>query len=76
MMERHNDKIRTSWLRWKIALLMNRLSDTCWADLVSWAAYPDLHDFKEIFIMRHTSGQCERLGAVPYCGKCEKEAEA
>ena len=60
------------WIRWKIADLMNRFSDVCWADLCSWAAYPKNYPFREIFEMRGTAGQCARLGGEPYCGKCEE----
>jgi hypothetical protein len=58
------------WIRWQIALLLNKFSDTCWADLVVWAIYPENHDFHEVFWKRGTAGQCEHLGAEPYCGKC------
>jgi hypothetical protein len=63
------------WLRWKLALFLDRYPDTCWADLVMWAVYPELHPFAEIFQMRGTIGQCERAGCTPYCGKCATAVE-
>lgn len=59
------------WLRWRIALWMNRYQDTCWAELVMWYVCPELHPFAEILEMRGTAGGCERRGELPYCGKCE-----
>ena len=61
---------RVGWFRYKIAKLMDRLDDTCWAELVLWAVNPELHPFWEILEMRHTAGQCEKRGEPPYCGKC------
>jgi len=58
------------WLRWKIAVLLNRLPDTCWAELVMWAEFPENHEFMEVFSLRHSAGYCERMGDTPYCGKC------
>ena len=60
-------------MRWLIIRLLNRLEDTCWAELVLWAIYPEIHPFDEIFEMRGTAGQCERRGELPYCGKCRRE---
>jgi len=52
-------------LRMKIAEWMNQYPDTCWADLVCWAVYPEMeHPFCQIFRMRHTRMFCG------YCGKC------
>lgn len=59
------------WLRWQIAQVMNHFSDTCWADLVMWATYRNIHEFGEILSMRGTAGFCALHGAPPYCGKCE-----
>jgi len=58
------------FIRWQIALLLNRLPDTCWADLVCWAVYPEIHAFWEILNIRGTAGFCARHGDTPYCGKC------
>ena len=63
----------SSWIRWRVAELLDLFSDTCWADLCMWAYFPELHPFREIFKMRGRAGQCERMGEVPYCGKCEKD---
>ena len=60
----------TKWLRWKIAVLLNRLPDTCWAELVMWAEFPENHEFMEVFSLRHSAGHCERMEDTPYCGKC------
>ena len=60
-------------MRWLIIRLLNRLEDTCWADLVIWAIYPEIHPFSEILEMRGTTGQCETAGCTPYCGKCRRE---
>ena len=56
--------------RWRIARLLDRLPDTCWARLAMWATYPECHEFSEVWHMRHTAGDCERHGLYPYCGKC------
>ena len=58
------------WFRWQIALLLDRLADTCWAELVMWAQFPEHHEFGEILDMRNTAGHCDRLGETAYCGKC------
>ena len=58
-------------MRWLIIRLLNRLEDTCWADLVMWAIGPK--PFSEILEMRGTAGQCQRRGELPYCGKCRRE---
>lgn len=58
------------WLRWKLIGLMNCFDDTCLTELVMWATNPGIHPFWEILSMRHTAGQCERRGELPYCGKC------
>ncbi len=58
-------------MRWIIALLLNRFQDTCWADLVTWATYPEWHSFAEIFSARDKAGFCARNGETLYCGKCK-----
>jgi hypothetical protein len=59
------------WLRWKIAKVLNIFSDTCWAELVLWAMYPEHHEFSEFMEMRGTAGYCRQVGDAAYCGKCE-----
>jgi len=58
-------------MRWLIIRLLNRLEDTCRADLAMWAIGPK--PFDEILEMRGTAGQCERRGELSYCGKCRRE---
>lgn len=60
----------SAWLRWQLAVLMNRLDDTCWTCLVMWALNLECHPFGEILDLRHTRGNCEARGEVPFCGKC------
>lgn len=59
----------SEWLRWKIAVFMDRYRDTCWADLVLWANDGGA-GWAKIFGIRNTAGHCARLGEIPYCGKC------
>lgn len=64
-------RVRVSaWLRWRIAELLDRLPDVCWAGLARWAGYPDQHPFGEILEMRGTAGYCARHCQEYYCGKC------
>lgn len=58
------------WLRWQIALWMDRWPDICWGRLALWALFPELHEFWEILEMHGTAGRCARHGESPYCGKC------
>jgi hypothetical protein len=66
------DKVR-EWFRWQIALLLDRFSDTCWAELVMWAQFSEHHEFGEISDIRNTAGHCGRMGETAYCGKCLAE---
>jgi hypothetical protein len=65
----------TVWLRWKLALFLNRYADTCWADLVIWAVYPEDYPFGDVFYMRNRAGCCEQSGHYNYCGKCDQTIE-
>ena len=58
--------------RMRIAQLLDRYPDTCWATLVMWAQFPECHRFREIFRMRHTAGFCDDQPYY-YCGKCEPD---
>lgn len=58
------------WFRWKIARFMDRHTDTCWADLATWAVYAGDYPFGDILHMRGRAGTCERRGEHPYCEKC------
>jgi len=63
--------VRPRWtIRWIIARLMDRFSDTCWVSLALWAMLPGNHPFWEILELRHTAGNCEIRGEPSYCGKC------
>jgi hypothetical protein len=64
------------WVRWQIAVFMDRFDDTCWADLVLWAMFPENYDFVEILDVRGTAGQCEKMGSEPYCGANGMVADA
>lgn len=57
-------------IRWQIALFLDRFPDVCWANVASWAIYPEYHAFSEIFGLRGTAGRCGAGGDIPYCGKC------
>ena len=57
-------------MRWHLAKLFDKFQDTCWAELVVWALYPENHPFMELFELRHSAGRCGARGEHPYCGKC------
>jgi len=55
------------WIKYRIALLLNKNPERCWAELVMWAeGYKDLRDcnFKSL--------DCVRFDEYSYCGKCIK----
>ena len=61
----------SEWIRWKIALLLDRRRDTCWAELVSWALDSGC-PFMEFRRCIGLAGRCARLGGdYGYCRKCE-----
>lgn len=59
-----------SWIRLKLAYLLDEINTTCWFSLALWALFPRNHDFWEI-LHPPVRGSCERMGDYPYCGKCE-----
>ena len=58
----------TTSLRWRIARLLDKIPDVCWAEAATWAQWD--HDFTGVFGLRHTAGRCAAGGDAPYCGKC------
>lgn len=58
-----------SWLRMKIAYLLDEINTTCWFELALWGLFPRNYDFWAI-LHPPVRGGCERMGDYPYCGKC------
>ena len=65
--------------RWKIADVLNRLSGTCWANIVSWAlgsrpliAFDGEGDVRQDSLCRRDAARCGRC----YCGKIARTVTA
>ena len=58
------------WFRWKIATLLDKNPDYCWASLVTWAIYKE--PFWSVFRQKQQICRWNNTGTpYAYCNKCE-----
>ncbi len=60
------------WIKFKIAYLLDRNPNLCWANLATWAT--GYSSFWETFNPDDGAAyrqDCPRLDSYAYCGKCE-----
>jgi hypothetical protein len=64
------------WLRWRIAVLVNRLPGQCWADLVSWALQTPGRRFYGHRPWQPRTALCTKdavANGLCYCGKLRRD---
>jgi len=68
------EKIRT----WVAHKLDSKYSDICWVKIYLWSVppYDKSNQFRDVFGMRHTAGECAKRSEYNYCGKCDIKANS